>query len=72
MITRLTAETLQGAKLTPAATAAVSPDWFKLFGVTFVQDEDDLDSYEFAGIGSKDWPADCCATHIRRRLKPHC
>jgi hypothetical protein len=53
MITPLTAETLQGAKLTPAATAAVSPDWFKQFGVTFVRDEDDLDSYEFAGISIK-------------------
>jgi len=53
MITPLTDASIRDARLIPAATVAVAPAWFKRFGIRFVHDEDDLDSYEFAGLAIK-------------------
>lgn len=46
----MSSEQIKAARLAPAVTVAVPPKLFKAFGIAFSQDEDDLDSYEFAGV----------------------
>ena len=48
MIMHVSEKSIRDARLAPAAIVAVAPEWFKTFGIDFVRDEDDLDSYEFA------------------------
>lgn len=59
MFSPLTSERLRKARLAPMVTISVPIDWFKGFGITFEQGEDDLDSYRFVGLEIAD-PSFAC------------
>ncbi len=50
MFTLLSRERIRKAGLSPAATVSAGPEYFAQFGVVFAREEDDLDSFQFAGI----------------------
>ena len=50
MFTPLSDEQIREARLAPAATISVTTEYFKRFGVSFVRDQDELDSFDFAAF----------------------
>jgi hypothetical protein len=50
MIKPISIDQISQIRLSPAATVATPITTFKACGIAFSRDEDDLDSYEFAGF----------------------